>query len=473
MHEKQAETPAVEDQVRLPPVLGVRPGHYLAALYAIVILLILFFILMYPGLRRPGSVVELTTEPSGAALRVDGVYAGTAPDSIFVSRGKHTLELVLPGFAAERLEREIPGRLFASALFPRRYPLKVTLTAPDPAAAFARAAGDYAAWSFGGEPTAVWQIPLSLSEGAYRTGPALADGAEIARLLRASARFASTRAALRDLIRAKAIADNAGIPPSPASLFNSAADIIGFLAENPGSAAWLAGKLPPQSAALVNASAWYQKERAAAADIAADETLAPGPGAVPGRAPPPDRHLILGGLSFTGIPGGVLVSEEPFPHRVPIGGFMLCDTRITAAAWEAFLAGNQQWRDEQPGAAAGGVSWYAAAAFCEWLSARLPLSPAAWEVRLPTEAEWEYAVKSVKTWPAPGGIADLTGGVWEWCADPYAPLAFITADPGAVAAVGSPERSVRGGAGPETRGSLPPEFRSPFVSFRPVIAVKQ
>lgn len=488
------KTTGAEDQVRLKPVLGLRPGVYLAVIYAIALLVIFFFVLLFPGLRRPGSVIILKTEPAGAALRVDGVYRGTAPDKIFVAKGSHTLELVLPGFTPERIECEIPGRVFASAIFPRPYPLEVKLNAPDPAAAFALAAADYAAWTFGGEPTAAWQIPLSLSEGAYRVGAqaAAADGKAansktMTELLRVSARFAVTRAALRDLVRAKAIADNGGLPPSPLSVFNTAADIIGFLSENPGSAAWLAGLLPPESAALVTASPWYQNESAA---LAANKTRAPGATAA---APPPARQLRLGGLSFTGIDGGTLVQGEPFPHGVSVSGFMVSDTETSAAAFEAFLAAKPQWREDQRDALikqelvtgdylrqdSGGrtdetgitaVSWFAAQAFCQWLSEQLPPALAGYEVRLPSEAEWEYAAKNTNSGDA---------GMWEWCADPYAPLAFITAAPDAIAAIGSPDRSVRGrpntpnSAGVETRASLPPAFCSPFVSFRPVIAQRQ
>jgi hypothetical protein len=489
--EKQENSP--EDQVRLKPFLGLRPGIYLTFFYSLIILTLLFFIFLFPGLSRPGSVVVLKTEPAGAALRVDGVYLGISPGRIFVPQGVHRFELILPGFLPLRFEETVKGRLFGSLLFPRIHPVEGRLSTANTVEALALEAADYAAWSFAGEPTVAFQIPLSLSEGAYRTGPAAAAEYEAMRdLLRAASRFGSTKAALRDLIRAKTLIDNQGLSPSPGSLLRSAGDIISFLSETPGAAAWLADTLPSEAASRISGSAWYQKQIREGDEAEAAEHLPPGPG----------ERFRLGSLRFTTIPGGILTQTAPFPRKTGIEEFRICDTEIPPAVFESFLAARPQWAPDNleslreqnlvtgdylsgfpggenpPGLTQ--VSWYAAAAFCSWLSTQLPPSMEGWEVRLPTEAEWEYAAKARRGWAA-SDITGLSGGSWEWCLDPYAPLSFIEAPAEAVEAVGSPERSLRGGAwinsGPsvraETRASLPPQFCSPFVSFRPVIARKK
>jgi formylglycine-generating enzyme required for sulfatase activity len=465
MHEKQTET---EDHVRLNPVMGIRPGVYLTVLYSIILLAAVFFILVFPGLKNPGAVLSVKTEPDGAAIRVDGVYMGTSRDKIFVPKGKHTLQAVLPGFESESLACEIPGRVLGSFFFPLRYPVDFTLAANDTAAVFAEAAADYAAWSFGGEPTAAWQVPPSLSEGAYRIGPE--DIPEAAELLTAASRFTVTRAALRDLVRAKMLLDSGGLSPSPAGIACSVSDILLFLSENPGSAQWLSGLLPPESAAAVKASGWYKNETIYPAQFRAD------------TGSPAVRRLELAGLSFIGVPSGNLIyggmeKLESFNpnHAEAVKSFMISERPVPRPLFETFLNENPSWRDEgdglfpeeiQRGSAVTGVSWFAAEAFCKWLSNNLPRSMPNMEIRLPYENEWEYAVRS--------GAVNMENNGWEWCSDPFAPLVFIKTSQKAAQAVGSFERTLRGRQppSPDTRASLPPDLSSPFVTFRPVIAEK-
>ena len=365
MQQKQTET---DDHVKLKPILGIRPGIYLAAIYSIALLFIFYSFLIRPGLKNPGAVIVFKSEPAGAALRINNVYMGTSPCKIFIPRGTHTLEAVLPGFETEPVVRDIPSRAFGSLLFPLRYPLEFTLKTNNPAAAFAFCAADYAAWSFGGEPTASWQIPLSLSEGAYRAGPV--NNEEIHDLLAAASRFTATRAALRDLTRAKFLLDNGGLSPSPASAFSSVSDALLFLSENPGSAAWLSALLPPESASIIRASAWYKNETSAA--LSGVDTRA---GANSGI-----RRQTAAGIGFADIPAGS-----------GLIGFMIGEKPVSRAEYETFLNENPSWREKSTVIPARGdeiteISWYAAEAFCQWLTKRLPSSLAGMEARLPSEA---------------------------------------------------------------------------------------
>src|SRR3970282_1001691 len=121
--------------------------------------------------------------------------------------------------------------------------------------------------------------------------------------------------------------------------------------------------------------------------------------------------------------------EQP-PHRVWVEAFELAATQVTNAEYARFLEAEReakgphgginpplQWDDpefnhpEQPVVA---VSWYDAAAYCDWLSRATGSFGAASldsardrqdkrRYRLPTEAEWERAAR--------GGVE---GGAYTW-----------------------------------------------------------
>jgi len=477
------------DQVKFVPIFGIKPGIYLSALYGILILFLLFLVFFLPGIRNPGSVLSIRSEPWGAAVRINGVYSGSAPVDIFVPKGQHNIEISLPGFISENFEHISESRIFASLFFPKKTEHFSHLSAHLTMNYLANEGAEFAEWSFAGEPGSIYQIPQSLSEGIYRFAPDLTEngfGSSINDLLKASARFAHTRAGLRDLIRAKTFLDNEGLSPSPLSLLSSAADILEFLNDNPRSALWLGSLLTTETQQLLLSSSWYSNT---IDDFTHYDTITP----------------VWGGtvqtlsITFRFINGGSFGSSLPnsinFPSGTEVDSFYISETVINRAAWNLFLENNPLWRRENldlllreglvnddyldpaifpgsPPEGVSGISWYSVTAFCEWLTSFLPANLSDWEIRLPTEAEWEYALGA--------GLAN-TGRFWEWCEDYYAPLSFLYAPASAINMIGSPQRSLRGSSwinssitvGSLTRASLPPDHCSPFVSARPVIALRR
>jgi formylglycine-generating enzyme required for sulfatase activity len=126
------------------------------------------------------------------------------------------------------------------------------------------------------------------------------------------------------------------------------------------------------------------------------------------------------------------------------------------------------------------VSWYQAVAFCRWLDAKyqeygLGLQDGKWQIRLPTEIEWEKVARGKTNWDYPWGdgltrergnsfetnvgmttavgsfpdgsahhwdkpVDDLAGNVREWCLNKYGEMPSIDVD------TSDDERTVRGGA---------------------------
>ncbi|MDR1430185.1 MAG: SUMF1/EgtB/PvdO family nonheme iron enzyme [Spirochaetaceae bacterium] len=478
---------SARDLVELKPVMGIRPGVYLTLLYALILVLVLFFVLLFPGLRNPGSIVSIDSEPEGAAVRIDGIYQGAAPLSVFVPKGEHRVSLVLPAFNLKEFEVNVGGRVFASLLFPKRMSFSEKLDNPDPLAVLSFGASDYARWASVGEPSAIYQIPLSLSEGAYRAGRA-AEGQyrDMVGILTASARFARSRAQIRDLIRAKFLIDTGGLV-SPLSLVNSSRDMLEYLSDNPGTSFWLSEAAYGGGLNTVSVSPWHQGHTTAGER--------PEGGGVAGGS------MTLRGIEFRSIPAGSLNRALPYAEETAVPSFWMAASELGREDWNRFVSENPRWAGDNrsalsaeglitgdyllppPGAMPGdqggeqgtaitGVSWYAARAYCAWLDASLAMP--GYTVRLPTELEWEYAAAvNRRTASRP---LDMLLNHWEWCENPYSYLDYLPQ--GAMERIDAPERPVRGGSwlntsgtiNGETRGALDPETCSPFVSFRPVIA---
>ncbi|MDR2510129.1 MAG: SUMF1/EgtB/PvdO family nonheme iron enzyme [Spirochaetaceae bacterium] len=503
-----------EDVVKLPSLLGLRPGVYIAGLLAALVVLLLFFLLLHPGISRPGSVLEVSSEPDGAAVRVDDVYYAASPARIFADKGTRRITLVSPGFEPYETVIHVEGRLFASRFFPKKMIIKARLTETEPLAALKNGAREYAMWSLAGEPTEDYQIPLALSDAALRGPPRDGESAQKAReLLACAARFMVTEAAVKDLTRAVFLCSSGGLAASPVGMTGAVREVLSYMNNTPAFSIALVDVLPVLLAEkLVKSSAYPQVWTEADAQKPAWR-----------RRGAPFRLL---GMEFSAeFDEAVYVQQSGFQRASTVGPFYIGLEEVSYGAWRQFLAENPAWRPENraelidralvnedylapftsdaergdfiaempdyPGESISYVSFYAAQAFCAWLTQKLPAALRDYEARLPTEAEWEYAAYFAENNPRETGLprritAILAGrsgelvegaGLWEWCSDAFAPLAYLPA--GAEISL-TDERAVRGGSWinqpgtvtAQMRGSLPASACSAFTGFRAVIAPK-
>jgi formylglycine-generating enzyme required for sulfatase activity len=189
--------------------------------------------------------------------------------------------------------------------------------------------------------------------------------------------------------------------------------------------------------------------------------------------------------------------EERPVHRVTVAPFRLCRYQVTNADYAEF----RPFPFDDPRKPVTSVNWFDAVAFCEWLSRKWGMA-----VRLPTEAEWEFAARGgveqqrfpwgneapatrdryAERWiegpepvgtsaPNGYGLFDMCENVHEWCSDWYDARYYDASpevDPRGPS-LGSRKAS-RGGAWRHhikiarcaARSSIPPEFRYADYGFR-------
>ena len=202
--------------------------------------------------------------------------------------------------------------------------------------------------------------------------------------------------------------------------------------------------------------------------------------------------------------------EQPV-HRVWVDSFELAACQVTNAEYRCFLAATNTppppcWARENfddPRMPVAAVSWHEALAYCNWLS-----RATARVYRLPTEAEWECAVRggadgSLYSWgdspphqlpdyaerwkngpepvalypPNAFGLYNMSDNVHEWCADWYdADYYRISPDRNPLGPPSGSRRASRGGSWRHhikvsrnaARSSIPPEFQYADYGFRVV-----
>ncbi len=222
----------------------------------------------------------------------------------------------------------------------------------------------------------------------------------------------------------------------------------------------------------------------------------------------PDLVALPGGWfmmgSLTGRP-----DERPW-RRIGVRPVALGRTPVTNREYGGFVAAGAApprfWNDERfnaPRQPVVGVRWQDAVDYCDWLSDQIGR-----ELRLPTEAEWEFAARggaavSLYPWgdempeaapgvplaaapmdrPAPAGsgpanpfgLLDMGWNIHEWCSDWYAADSYWGMrrhDPQGPAT--GTRRASRGGAWRHqikvsrcaARSAIPPEFAYNDYGFR-------
>lgn len=237
-----------------------------------------------------------------------------------------------------------------------------------------------------------------------------------------------------------------------------------------------------------------------------------------------DDWISIAGGSF--LMGSPLDEKDRFTnehqHEVPVKPFEMLKTPVTFEMFDIYCDAvrRNRPRDEKWGRGRRpviNISYWSAIGYCEWLSEKTDTP-----IRLPTEAEWEYACRAGTDTPFwtgnrispeqanfdgnytyggsekgasrgqttavdsfaanPWGLHDMHGNVWEWCAsvydEAYSGLELLDAgynadDPRERVVRGGSWHNVPGGLRSASRNKLRPSYHYLRVGFRLVRNVEE
>lgn len=531
--DKPEETVDIDQvEVRLPTVLGIRPHDYILGVYAVLIALLLFAVFILPGIRKNGSRVRFTSRPDGAAVYVDGLYAGATPVQVFVEKGPHTFRIERGSFVPVETAKDVRGRIVGSLFFPRRETVSAELAVKDVDAYVSSALRELADWALVDRFGRSYQPPSLIAKPVadlLSVGPKEESLAAVDRFMDVAFAHVRNEALLADAIGGVLARAARGGLLTPAALAETVSNIIQLATRYKNLPFLVLSCLDRATADSMLQTPW-------AVTYVGDYSDAMR--AVSPASRQPVRLRSVAGTNFVEVSGDTFTQgltsamDGTYLHSFPVdvGSFYLQAGEVTVGMYRQFLRQNPKWApananalveaglasdhylrnyDLQPEDAepVQYVSYFAAEAFCRWFTDQLPEEWNGYEARLPFESEWEFAATvfaDPATEPFAGrrsgpdpvgarpGLEHLLGNMWQWTATWYYPAAYYCTDwdPGTpetladewAAETDGPvgaERVVRGGSwansavdgiGISTRGSQPPAWCTQFTGFRMVLA---
>lgn len=407
------------EPVRLPSFGPLRPGKYILIFLITVILLAVFLLFFLPGIVKGGRYVTFTSSMSSVGVIIDGKYTGsTNGTNYFIESGSHEAEYIKNGIIIGKETLEIDHPVFATLFIRRTQTVDIVPAQTD---------GLYESiFDSTLEGVVTYSAVLSYDE-TYNYPPLYTSYAmdvsaigikDVSSDFHLLSSFVTTGEMLEDLKAAAAILDENGIKYSTADL----AVLDSLISGN--------GENTDCTLLSPSGNAHYTS----------------------------DGFYSYSGESFSmGVNGKVSIQTmNTLPVTVSTSDFDLAEFYVTEYEYALFTKENPYWaKDNLETLIADGmtdeyylagitlstayvsnlpvrnISWYAADAYCRWLSEKTGT-----EYRMPSEAEWYQAASSAEDRAYASSILSLDngshtsplsmlGGLWEFTSSAYVPLSRI------------------------------------------------
>ena len=127
MIKKKKELPKV-DPVKIKPLFGLKPGLWLSIVYLLAIVFIFFMVAILPDIIDGHKRVTFNSAAYNAAVYVDNIYQGGTPFTRKISSGTHTITYKINGYEIDSFTVKVGHPVLFNWLFPRTQSVSSTAT---------------------------------------------------------------------------------------------------------------------------------------------------------------------------------------------------------------------------------------------------------------------------------------------------------------------------------------------------------
>jgi formylglycine-generating enzyme required for sulfatase activity len=529
--------------VKLKPVFGIKPGIYLTVIYGFIVLLGLFLLMIYPGIKNNGTMVHVDTSPGGAVVYVDNIYKGTTPTYFFVEKGNREIRIEKKYFETIKFQELIGSKIFGSLLFPGKFKINDNLTLINQEGFLEDRFKQLSSFALIEDYYDRYQMPSLISKtvSEYLSG-LKTDNKELLYDFLYSMRVnLGSPEMVYDYVKAISLTNNIIISNPVSNEEDSTQPDLSVIFDYFADENNIQGLL----LSIIKAYPLDKREnvierlekiegvKSILNDLYTDYfdiEISDIP-AVNGKTVVINNNKFIGFSSGTYLTGPslpedtqVLMNDDiliSFPHIETVSEFYILEKEVTRRDYSLFLDENPEWKVENinnliennlvtndylnlqdfndKGKPVSNISWYAAAAYSDWLETKLPPNMSEYNIKLPSEAQWEAAarfstvgtlnnvfhesgVSAAKSTDfsriGGAGLYDIMGNLWEWSENWFFPTDSVNSSFGlSGTSWDGMEKAVRGGSWANseadievsTRGSQNPAWCTPFLGFRPVL----
>ena len=413
---KKKELPQVEP-VKIKPLFGMKPGLWLTIAYALAILLLLFLVGVLPDLLHGSKRVTFTSAAYNAAVYVDGQYAGGTPFTRRLESGTHEVVYKVNDCEIDSFTLKVGHPFFFNWLFPRTQ--KVASSATLTQEAFTALSKELL------EDANLYSAILDYDD-THRYSPIFTTYAKSIKgsayekateAFETALLFISTQEMYEDAKEALEIL-GLDLQLTASSIFEGETKSVGIAAQEEQI---VTAKTTSLDAGVFKLSGFTIPEVAFSNGKEVANTY---PQVKEAGQEVTVESFNVSALCITENQWAYFVNENPdwglSNKENLIEQGLVDDYYLDGVTLSMTVVSNKPVRN---------ISWYAATAFCNWLSEKTGK-----HVSLPTENQWLAATltdaeggfqKSLMPSLNEASPSALLGGVWEFTSTPYIPLSRL------------------------------------------------